>query len=129
MATSNSGIGSPGTGTVRRGKCTLNVSNRSGSTLNLVIHGTEVNIVRAMTIRRKKRLRLLKGTYVVELWLSTGRIQIRPVNIPHISIEKITTRQDVSIRGRKIVADFISDRARLEIDRERNVIQADQEVQ
>ena len=46
-----------------------------------------------------------------------------------ISIEKITTRKDVSIRGRKIVADFISDRARLEIDRERNVIQAEQEVQ
>jgi hypothetical protein len=129
MAKGNPGIGSQGMGIGRRGKCTLHVSNRSGSTLNLVIHGTEVNIVRAMTIRRKKRLHLLKGTYVVELWLSTGRIQIKPVNIPHISIEKITTRKDVSIRGRKIVADFISDRARLEIDRERNVIQADLEAQ
>ena len=39
-------------------------------------------------------------------------------NIPHISIEKITSRKDVSIRGRKIVADFVNDRARLEIDRE-----------
>jgi hypothetical protein len=27
---------------------------------------------------------------------------------------------DVSIRGRKIVADLIGDRARLEVDRERN---------
>jgi len=87
--------------------------------LNLVIHGTEVNIVRAMTIRRRKRLHLVKGTYVVELWLSSGRISIRPVNIPHISIERITTRNDVAIRGRKIVADFIYDRATLEINSER----------
>ena len=34
---------------VRRRKCTLLISNRSGSTLNLVVHGTEVNIVRAMS--------------------------------------------------------------------------------
>jgi hypothetical protein len=73
-----------------------------------------------MTIRRRKKLQLIKGTYVVELWLSTGRISITPVDIPHISIEKITTRKDVSIRGRKIVADLIGDRARLEVDRERN---------
>ena len=102
----------------KRGKCILHISNRSGSTLNLVIHGTEVNIVRAMTIRRRKRIKLIKGTYVIEVWLSSGRISIQPVNIPHISIEKITTRKDVSIRGRKIVADFINDRTRLEIDRE-----------
>lgn len=67
----------------------------------------------------------MKGTYVVEVWLSTGRIIINPVNIPHISIERITTRQDVSIRGRKIVADFINDKARLEIDRDRNGAEAD----
>ena len=85
----------------------------------MVIHGTEVHMVRAMSIRRRKRLKLLKGTYVVEIWLSEGRITINPVNIPHINIERITTRNDVSIRGRKLVADFISDRARLEIDRER----------
>lgn len=85
-----------------------------------MIHGTEVNLVRAMTIRRRKRLHLVKGTYVVELWLSEGRITINPVDIPHISIERITTRPDVSIRGRKLVADFISDRSRLEIDCERN---------
>jgi hypothetical protein len=102
----------------KKGKCTLQISNRSGSTLNLVIHGTEVNVVRAMTIRRRKRIRLIKGTYVVEVWLSSGRIKIEPVNIPNISIEKITTRQDVSIRGRKIVADFVNDKVRLEIDRE-----------
>jgi len=83
-----------------------------------VLHGTEANVVRAMTIRRCKRLRLLKGTYVVEAWLSDGRIAIKSINIPHISIEKITSRKDVSIRGRKIVADFVNDRARLEIDRE-----------
>jgi len=104
----------------KREKCTLLISNRSGSILNLVIHGTEVNMVRAMTIRRRKKFHLIKGTYVVEIWLSSGRITINPVNIPHISIERITTRNDVSIRGRKIVADFINDRARLEIDRERN---------
>lgn len=118
MAAQNSGIGTPEIDSGKRGKCTLHISNRSGSILNLVIHGTEVNIVRAMTIRRKKRLRLIKGTYVVEVWLSNGRISIHPENIPHISIEKITTRKDVAIRGRKIVADFIYDRARLEIDRE-----------
>lgn len=88
--------------------------------LNLVVHGTELNTVRAMTIRRSKRLHLIKGTYVVEVWLTSGRIQIKPVNIPHISIEKITTRNDVSIRGRKIVADLINDRAKLEVDRERS---------
>ena len=88
--------------------------------LNLVIQGAEVNIVRAMTIRRKKRLHLIKGTYVVELWLSSGRITINPVDIPHISIERITTRKDVTIRGRKIVADFINDRAKLEIGSEQN---------
>lgn len=81
-----------------------------------MIQGTEVSTVRAMTIRRRKRIRLIKGTYVVEMWLANGRINISPENIPHISIEKITTRKDVSIRGRKIVADLVNDRARLEID-------------
>lgn len=112
----------------KRGKCSLLITNQSGRTLNLVIHGTEVQMVRAMTIRRRKRLHLVKGTYVVELWLSTGRIRINPVDIPHISIERITTRKDVSIRGRKLVADFISDRARLEIDLERNTEDDDQPV-
>jgi hypothetical protein len=100
------------------GNCHLAIRNRSGSRLNLVLHGTEVNTVRAMTIRRYKRLKLVKGTYVVEAWLSSGRIGINAENIPHISIEKITTRKDVSIRGRKIVADFVNDRAKLEIDSE-----------
>lgn len=100
------------------GNCILGISNRSGRKLNLVIHGTEVNVVRAMTVRRYKRLKLVKGTYVVEAWLSDGRIGINAINIPHISIEKITSRKDVSIRGRKIVADFVNDRAKLEIDRE-----------
>ena len=120
MAAQNSGIGTPEIDSGKRGKCTLHISNRSGSILNLEIHCTEVNSVRAMTIRRKKKLHLVKGTYVVEIWLTSGRITIIPVDIPHISIERITTRKDVSIRGRKIVADFINDRARLEIDRERN---------
>ncbi|MEN8157959.1 MAG: hypothetical protein ABFS10_13490 [Bacteroidota bacterium] len=96
--------------------CILGIRNKSGSRLNLVIQGTEVNMVKAMTIRRFKRLKLVKGTYVVEAWLSDGRIGIHPTNIPHISIEKITSRKDVSIRGRKIVADFVNDSARLEID-------------
>jgi hypothetical protein len=121
----NSSTASPVKDISRRGKCTLHIANQSGSTLNLVIHGTEIQMVRAMTIRRRKRLHLVKGTYVVELWLSTGRITINPIDIPHISIERITTRKDVSIRGRKLVADFISDRARLEIDRERNAEDAD----
>ncbi len=116
----NSGIGIQDIDPKKRGKCTLFISNYSGSTLNLVIHGTELNTVRAMTIRRRKKLHLVKGTYVVEVWLSAGRISITPVDIPHISIEKITSRMDVSIRGRKIVADLIGDRARLEVDRERN---------
>jgi len=119
MATKNSGIGTPGMDIGKRGKCTLHISNQSGSILNLVIHGTEVNSVRAMTIRRRKKLHLIKGTYVVEIWLTSGRITIKPVDIPHISIERITTRSDVSIRGRKIVADLINDRARLEVDRVR----------
>ena len=86
--------------------------------MNIVLHGTEVNIVRAMTIRKFKRLKLTKGTYVVEAWLSEGRIGIKSTNIPQISIEKITSRKDVSIRGRKIVADFVNNRAKLEIDSE-----------
>jgi len=120
MADLKSGIGKSGPGNDRKGQsnCILHIRNRSGSRLNLVLHGTEVNIVRAMTIRRFKRLKLLKGTYVVEAWLAEGRIGINAVNIPHISIEKITSRRDVSIRGRKIVADFVNDRARLEIDQE-----------
>ncbi len=101
-----------------RGHCILRIRNRAGSRLNIVLHGTEVNIVRAMTIRRFKRLKLIKGTYVVEAWLTEGRIGINAINIPHISIERITSRKDVSIRGRKIVADFVNDRARLEIDSE-----------
>jgi len=120
MTAMNSGMGTQEIDPKKRGKCTLSISNRSGSMLNMVIHGTEVNSVRAMTIRRRKKLHLVKGTYVVEIWLSSGRITIVPVNIPHISIEKITTRKDVSIRGRKIVADLISDRSRLEVDRERS---------
>jgi hypothetical protein len=55
---------------------------------------------------------------VVEAWLSEGRIVINAINIPHISIEKITSRKDVSIRGRKVVADFVNDRVKLEIDSE-----------
>lgn len=120
MIAMNSGIGTQANDLKKRGKCTLHISNRSGSLLNMVIHGTEVNSVRAMTIRRRKKLHLVKGTYVIEIWLSSGRIKIKPVNIPHISIEKITTRKDVSIRGRKIVADLISDRSRLEVDREKS---------
>lgn len=100
------------------GNCKLIIRNRSGSRLNLVIHGTEVNVVRAMTIRWFKRMKLVKGTYVIETWLSSGRIEISATNIPHISIEKITSRKDVSIRGRKIVADLVSDHARLEISSE-----------
>jgi len=125
MGNQNSSIGTPQVNLGKRGKCTLHISNRSGSTLNLVIQGAEVNTVRAMTIRRKKKLHLVKGTYVVEVWLTSGRITIIPEDIPHISIERITTRKDVSIRGRKIVADFINDRARLEIDRERNAGELD----
>jgi hypothetical protein len=115
-----SGIGSSGKAAhpTGRGNCILHIRNRSGSRLNLVIHGTEVNVVRAMTVHRFKRLKLIKGTYVVEAWLSDGRIGINAVNIPHISIERITSRKDVSIRGRKIVADLVNDRARLEIDSE-----------
>ena len=102
----------------KKGYCILHIRNRSGKRLNLVIHGTEVNIVRAMTVRRIKRLKLIKGTYVVEAWLSEGRICVNAINVAHISIEKITSRKDVSIRGRKIVADLVNDRARLEIDME-----------
>jgi len=120
MTELKSGIGGSDQGgeSQRDGNCLLVIRNRSGSRLNLVIHGTEVNVVRAMTVRRFKRLKLVKGTYVVEAWLSEGRIGINAINIPHISIEKITSRKDVSIRGRKIVADFVNDRAKLEIDRE-----------
>ena len=115
-----SGIGRSGKAgdPTRTGNCILRIRNRSGKRLNLVIHGTEVNVVRAMTVLRYKRLKLIKGTYVVEAWLSEGRIGINAINIPNISIEKITSRKDVSIRGRKIVADFVNDRARLEVDRE-----------
>ena len=102
----------------RHGKCHLVIRNRSGSRLNMVLHATEINKVRAFTIRRVKRLKLEKGTYVVEAWLSSGRIGIKAENIPHISIEKITSRKDVSIRGRKIVADFVNDKVSLEIDSE-----------
>jgi len=102
----------------RKGPCIVHVRNRSGSRLNLVLHGTEINVVRAMTIRRRKRLKLTRGTYVVEAWLSSGRIAVNAINIPHLSVEKITSRKDVSIRGRKIVADFVNARARLEIDLE-----------
>jgi hypothetical protein len=120
MGVAKHGIAKPGKSVddSRKGSCRLKISNRSGSRLNLVIHGTEHNLVRAMIIRRRKILRLPKGTYVVEVWLTEGRIRIKPENIPHISIEKITSRKDVSIRGRKIVADFIRERARLSIDRE-----------
>lgn len=111
--------------------CILTIRNRSRRKLNLVLHGTQVNTVRAMMVRRYKRLKLIKGTYVLEAWLSEGRIGIHAVNIPHISIEKITSRKDVSIRGRKIVADFTNNRARLEIDREPSaaeLIQNDQQL-
>lgn len=120
MADLESGIGRSGKDQdqSRKGNCILKIRNRSGSRLNLVLHGTEVNIVRAMTVHRYKRLKLPKGTYVVEVWLTEGRIGINAINIPHISIEKITSRKDVSIRGRKIVADLVNDRARLEIDKE-----------
>lgn len=102
----------------RKGSCILFIRNRSGHKLNLVLHGTEISVVKAMTIRRFKRLKLVKGTYVLEAWLSAGRIVIDAYHIPHISIEKITSRKDVSFRGRKIVADFVNNRAKLDIDSE-----------
>lgn len=113
----------------RKGYCRLFIRNRSRSRLNLVIHGTEVNVVKAMTVRSFKRIKLQKGTYVVEAWLSRGRIAIDAVHIPHISIEKITSRKDVSIRGRKIVADFVAERARLEISSELSSGELIQEIQ
>ncbi len=100
------------------GNCILYIRNRSGIKLNLVIHGTDVKVLRAMSIRRIKRLKLTKGTYVLEAWLASGRIVINPHNIPNISIDKITSRKDVSFRGRKIIADFVNKRAKLEIDSE-----------
>jgi hypothetical protein len=100
------------------GTCIVIIRNRSRSRLNLVIHGTEVNVVKAMSVRRFKRLKLPRGTYVVEAWLAEGRIGIDAQNIPHLSIEKITNRKDVRFRGRKIVADFIHSHARLDIFRE-----------
>lgn len=100
------------------GNSILVIRNHSGKRLNLVIHGMEHNVVRAMTIRRYKRLRLKRGTYVLEAWLSKGRIVIDAHHIPHISIEKITSRSDMSFRGRKIVADFVNPRVKLEIDSE-----------
>jgi hypothetical protein len=106
------------TASLGTGNCILIIRNRSGTRLNLVIHGTDVKVVRAMTIRRIKRLKLIKGTYVLEVWLASGRIVINPHNIPNISIDKITSRKDVSFRGRKIVADFVNKRAKLEIDSE-----------
>lgn len=112
----------------RKGPCILHVRNRSGSRLNLVLHGTEINVVRAMTIRRSKRLKLVKGTYVVEAWLSSGRIAVNAINIPHLSIEKITSRKDVSIRGRKIVADFVNDRAWLEVNLDAGRVVHDQDL-
>lgn len=102
----------------REGFCILVIRNRSGNRLSLVLHGTDVKVVRAMTVRWFKRLKLVKGTYVLEAWLAAGRIVIDAHHIPHISIEKITSRKDVSFRGRKIVADFVNDRARLEIGSE-----------
>lgn len=100
------------------GSCILVIRNHSGRKLNLVIHGTDVNVVRAMTIRFYKRLRLARGTYVLEVWLSAGRIVVDAVQIPHISIEKITSRKDVSFRGRKIVADLVNPNSKLLIDSE-----------
>lgn len=102
----------------KTGSTFLVIRNRSGKKLNLVIHGTEVNIVRAMTIRRYKRLKLTKGTYVLEVWLSAGRIVIDALHIPHVSIEKISSRKDVSFRGRKIVADLVNTHSKLVIDSE-----------
>lgn len=102
----------------KKGYCRLLIRNRSGRRLNIVLQGTDVHLVRAMTVHRIKRMKLQKGTYVMEAWLSRGRIGISAVNIPHISIEKITSRKDISFRGRKIVADFVNDRARLEISSE-----------
>ena len=109
------------TATQGTGNCIMFIRNRSGIKLNLVIHGTDVKVVRAMTIRRIKRLKLIKGTYVLEAWLASGRIVIIPHNIPNISIDKITSRKDVSFRGRKIIADFVNNRAKLEIDSEPTV--------
>ena len=100
------------------GSCFLVIRNHSGRKLNLVIHGTDVNVVRAMTIRYYKRLKLVRGTYVFEVWLSAGRIVVDAVQIPHISIEKITSRKDVSFRGRKIVADLVNPHAKLLINSE-----------
>ncbi|MEA3461043.1 MAG: hypothetical protein U9R49_04120, partial [Bacteroidota bacterium] len=61
MIAKNSGIGTQEIDPRKRGKCTLYISNRSGSILNMVIHGTEANTVRAITIRRRKKLHLVKG--------------------------------------------------------------------
>ncbi len=97
--------------------CRLLIRNKADSALNLVLQGTNVKVVRAMRIRCCKRLRLERGTYVMEAWLNRGRIHVEAQNIPHLSVEKISSRDDVSLRGRKIVADFVNKRARLQIEK------------
>lgn len=62
--------------------------------------------IKEISFRRRKKLRVLKGTYVIEAWLKSGNIGINPENIQYVAIENLFSDKTRGFRGKKIVADL-----------------------
>ncbi|MBN1132926.1 MAG: hypothetical protein JXR52_06645 [Bacteroidales bacterium] len=90
--------------------CLLTLKNRTGERAYIVLHDVANDSARELSFRRSRRLKLPKGTYVIEAWLRKGNIGINPENIQHVKIENIPAKHYTSFRGKRIVADLNHDR-------------------
>ena len=99
--------------TIRNSRCKLTLKNKSGKRAYIVIRDVESDSVREMTFKGSRKLRLLKGTYVIEAWYKTGNIGINPENIQHVSIENLFSTKFSGLRGKKIVADLHHEKEQL----------------
>ena len=98
---------------IRKNRCTLILKNKSGVKAYIVLYDVENEITRELIIRRTKKLKVLKGTYVIEAWLDKGNIGINPDNLQHVEIENIPSRLNTMFRGKKIVADLFHEREQM----------------
>jgi len=98
---------------VVRNRCNLSLKNKAGERAYIVLHDVENDAARELSLRRQKKLKLMKGTYVIEAWLEKGNIGINPENIQHVEIENIPAKHNTSFRGKRIVADLNHDKEQL----------------
>jgi len=98
---------------IYKNRCSLSLKNKSGERTYIVLHDVANDISRELSFRCSKKLKVLKGTYVIEAWLEKGNIGINPENIQHVEIENIPAKHNTSFRGKRVVADLNHDKEQL----------------